>query len=144
MSTIKVWQRQKDKASSDQGHSGRDPGLARIKSGWLFDPDASQYDLLSVLTYLSCLSTANVSRMQLFEAAAKLDYGPSPHFAQVANLVQTLGHAFPHACHVVSQTAVDDVMRQFLLRFGNSLASGEAESVFLERASHGHSATSTP
>jgi len=138
MSSIKFWQRQKDKASSDQGHPGRDPGLARIKSGWLFDPDASQFDLLSVLTYLSCLSTANVSRMQLFEAAAKLDYGPSPYFAQVANLVQTLGHDFAHACHVVSQTAVDDVMRQFLLRFGNSLASGEAESVFLERESHVH------
>ena len=138
MSSIKFWQRQKDKASSDQGHPGRDPALARIKSGWLFDPDASQFDLLSVLTYLSCLSTANVSRMQLFEAAAKLDYGPSPYFAQVANLVQTLGHDFAHACHVVSQTAVDDVMRQFLLRFGNSLASGEAESVFLERESHVH------
>jgi flagellar protein FlaJ len=138
MSSIKFWQRQKDKASSDQGHPGRDPALARIKSGWLFDPDASQFDLLSVLTYLSCLSTANVSRMQLFEAAAKLNYGPSPYFAQVANLVQTLGHDFAHACHVVSQTAVDDVMRQFLLRFGNSLASGEAESVFLERESHVH------
>jgi flagellar protein FlaJ len=138
MSSIKFWQRQKDKASSDQGHPGRDPALARIKSGWLFDPDASQFDLLSVLTYLSCLSTANVSRMQLFEAAAKLNYGPSPYFAQVANLVQTLGHDFAHACQVVSQTAVDDVMRQFLLRFGNSLASGEAESVFLERESHVH------
>lgn len=134
MSSIKFWQRQKDKASSDQGGTpGRDPALARIKSGWLFDPDASQYDLLSVLTYLSCLSTANVSRMQLFEAAARLGYGPSPYFAQVANLVQTLGYDFAHACHVVSQSAEDEVMRQFLLRFGNSLASGEAESVFLER-----------
>jgi flagellar protein FlaJ len=143
MSSIKFWQRQKDKASSDQGYSGRDPGLARIKSGWLFDPDASQYDLLSVLTYLSCLSTANVGRMQLFEAAAKLNYGPSPYFAQVANLVQTLGHDFAHACHVVSQTATDEVMRQFLLRFGNSLASGEAESVFLEREANVHMADYT-
>jgi len=137
MSFIKFWQRPRDRASSEEGRPpGRDPALARIKSGWLFDPDASKYDLLTVLTYLSCISTANVSRMQLFEAAAKLNYGPSPYFAQVANLVQTLGHDFAHACHVVSQTAEDEVMRQFLLRFGNSLASGEAESVFLEREAH--------
>jgi len=136
MSSIKFWQKQSDKGSSDPGQApGRDPALARIKSGWLFDPDAGQYDLLTVLTYLACISTANVSRMQLFEGAAKLNYGPSPYFAQVANLVQTLGHDFAHACHVVSQTAEDDVMRHFLLRLGNSMASGEAESVFLERES---------
>ena len=134
MSFIKFWQRLRDKASSEPGRPpGRDPALARIKSGWLFDPDASKYDLLTVLTYLACISTANVNRMQLFEAAAKLNYGPSPYFAQVANLVQTLGYDFAHACHVVSQSAEDEVMRQFLLRLGNSLASGEPESVFLER-----------
>jgi flagellar protein FlaJ len=137
MSFIKFWQRPRGRASSNQaGSPGRDPTLARIKSGWLFDPDASKYDLLTVLTYLACVSTANVSRMQLFEAAARLNYGPSPYFAQVANLVQTLGHDFAHACHVVSQSAEDEVMRQFLLRFGNSLASGEAEAVFLEREAH--------
>jgi flagellar protein FlaJ len=134
MSFIKFWQKPSGKASSNPaGSPGRDPALARIKSGWLFDPDSSQYDLLTVLTYLSCMATANVSRMQLFEAAAKLNYGPSAYFAQVANLVQTLGQDFAHACHVVSQTAEDEVMRQFLLRLGNSMASGEAESVFLER-----------
>ncbi|MGQ9571949.1 MAG: hypothetical protein ACUVV3_02000 [Dehalococcoidia bacterium] len=134
MSFIKFWQRLGGKASSREDSSpGRDPALARIRSGWLFDPDANQYDLLTVLTYLSSISTAKVSREQLFEAAARLNYGPSPYFAQVANLVQSLGHDFATACQLVSQSAQDDVMRQFLLRFSNSLASGEAESVFLER-----------
>lgn len=134
MSFIKFWQRLRGKASSKQdGPPGRDPALARIKSGWLFDPDANQYDLLTVLTYLSCISSANVTRQQIFEAAARLNYGPSPYFAQVANLVSSLGYDFTTACQVVSDSAEDEVMRQFLLRFGNSMASGEPEAVFLER-----------
>ena len=113
--------------------AGRDPALARVKSGWLLDLDHSQFDLLTVLTYLSSVSTANLSREQIFDSASRLGYGPSPYFAQVANLVQSMGYDYSHACHVVSRSAKDEVMRQFLLRFGNSMASGEPEVVFLSR-----------
>ncbi len=134
MSFIKFWQRQRDRASSEaDGSHGRDPALARIKSGFLTDTSARQLDLLTVLTHLSCMATANVTREQLFDAAARLGLGPSPHFAKVANLVSSLGYDFANACHVVSRTTDDEVMRQFLLRFGNSLASGETEATFLER-----------
>lgn len=137
MSFIRFWQRLKDRASSKLAQiGGRDPALARVKRGWLFDPDAHQYDLLTILTYLACISTANVSREQLFDAAARLNYGPSPYFAQVVNLVQSLGYDFAHACQVVAEDAEDEVMRQLLLRFGNSMASGEPETVFLERETH--------
>lgn len=115
------------------GGSGRLPTLADVKNSWLLDLDQSQFDLLTVLTYLSSVATANLSREQIFEAAAGLGYTPSPHFAKVANLVQSLGYDYSHACHVVSKTAKDEVMRQFLLRFGNSMASGEPETVFLTR-----------
>ncbi len=133
MNFTTFFQRLRGKASSSAAAAGRDPALASVRSGWLFDPDASRYDLLTVLTYLSCIATANISREQLFEAGAALGYGPSPYFAQVANLTQSLGYDFPQACQVVSQSAEDDVMRNFLLRFGNSLASGEREEAFLER-----------
>ncbi len=130
----------RSKASSNSGESrdslgghGRDPALARIKNAWLLDLDHSQYDLLTVLTYLSSVSTANLSREQIFDSAASLGYGPSPYFAQVANLVQSLGYDYSHACHVVSRSTKDEVMRQFLLRFGNSMASGELEVAFLAR-----------
>jgi flagellar protein FlaJ len=124
----------KSKASfSLVGATGRDPALAQLKSRWLLDLDQSQFDLLTVLTYLSSVATANLSREQIFESAAKLGYGPSPYFARVANLVQSLGYDYAHACHVVSKSAKDEVMRQFLLRFGNSMASGEPEPVFLAR-----------
>lgn len=122
------------KASSNViGGTGRLPTLAELKSSWLLDLDQSQFDLLTVLTYLSSVATANLSREQIFEAGANLGYTPSPYFARVANLVQTLGYDYSHACHVVSRTAKDEVMRQFLLRFGNSMASGEPETVFLSR-----------
>ncbi|MFQ5472089.1 MAG: hypothetical protein ACE5FA_04290 [Dehalococcoidia bacterium] len=125
----------KNKDSSKEGllGSGRSPVLAKLKANMLLDLDQSQFDLLTVLTYLSSISTANLSREQLFDAAAELEYAPSPYFARVANLVQSLGYDYSHACHVVSRTAQDDVMRQFLLRFGNSMASGEPEPTFLVR-----------
>lgn len=120
-------------SSKTEGDSGRN---AVIKRGLLFDPDASAYDLLTVLNYLSCLGTAKVGREQLFDAGAALGYGPSPYFAQVSNLVQSLGYDYAQACHVVAQSAEDEVMRNFLLRFGNSMASGEEEAIFLERETH--------
>lgn len=137
MNFTEFWRKLRGKASSNRDlPAGRDPALASIKRGLMFDPDASQYDLLTVLTYLSCISTARVSREQLFEAAAELKYGPSPYFAQVANLVQSLGYDYAEACHAVANSAEDDVMRTFLLRFGNSLASGEEEAAFLAREKH--------
>jgi len=120
-------------SASAAARTGRDPALARIKGSWLLDLDHSQFDLLTVLTYLSSVSTANLSREQLFDAAARLGYSPSPYFARVANLVNSLGYDYSHACHVVSKKTKDEVMRQFLLRFGNSMASGEPEVVFLAR-----------
>lgn len=120
-------------SSSPSDYKGRDPALARLKRGWLLDLDHSQYDLLTVLTYLSSVATANLSRDQLFDAAARLGYGPSPYFARVANLVSSLSYDYAHACHVIARRTKDEVIRQFLLRFGNSMASGEPESVFLAR-----------
>ena len=133
MSFIKSLFGRNSKGSFRSAKDGRDPSLAQTKSGMLLDLDGSQLDLLTVLTYLSCISTANVTREQLFEAGARLGYMPSPYFAQVANLVQSLGYDFSHACHVVSETCADEVMKQFLLRMGNSMASGEAEPTFLMR-----------
>ena len=131
------FQRLRGKGSSkDAGSAGPDPSRATIKRGLLFDPDAGTYDLLTVLNYLSCLATANVSREHLFEAGASLGYAPSAYFAQVANLVQSLGYDYAQACHVVAESAEDEVMRNFLLRFGNSMASGEEEVAFLERETH--------
>jgi flagellar protein FlaJ len=120
-------------SSNEQIGSGRPPALAKLKANMLLDLDQSQFDLLTVLTYLSSIATANLSREQLFTAGAELGYGPSPYFARVANLVQSLGYDYSHACHVVALNAQDPVMRQFLLRFGNSMASGEPEPTFLVR-----------
>lgn len=125
--------KRENKSSFESAKDGRDPSLAQTKSGWLLDLDGSQLDLVTVLTYLSCISTANVTRDQLFDAAARLEYMPSPYFAQVANLVNSLGYDFSHACQAVSETCPDEVMKQFLLRMGNSMASGEPEPTFLVR-----------
>jgi flagellar protein FlaJ len=134
MTFTTFFQRLRGKASSKA-----DAGPVRnavIKRGLLFDPDASSYDLLTVLNYLSCVATANLDREQLFDSGAALGYGPSPYFAQVANLVQSLGYDYAQACYVVALSAEDEVMRNFLLRLGNSLASGEDEAVFLRRETH--------
>lgn len=125
---------QETKASSSAVYR-RPAEVAEIKSSWLLDLDQSQMDLLTTLTYLSSVSTANLSREQIFDAAANLGYGPSPYFAQVSNLVQSLGYDYSTGCIAVSRYTKDQVIRQFLVRFGNSMAAGEPEVVFLARES---------
>jgi len=101
--------------------------------GLLFDLSAYRYDLVSLFTHLAALATAHIDRRQLFETAARLGYRPSPFFARALSLVRGLGYDFAHACHRVAHMAQEEIMRSILLRFGNSLASGEAESAFLRR-----------
>lgn len=125
--------RSKASSKAPAAFTGRTPELAAVKSGWMLDLDHSQFDLLAVLTYLSSVATANLSREQIFDSASKLGYAPSPYFAQVANLVGSLGYDYSHACYTVAKTTKDVVVRGFLLRFGNSMASGELEVVFLAR-----------
>jgi flagellar protein FlaJ len=99
----------------------------------LFRPASTEYDLVAQLTYMSALATANVGRENLFQKTAELGYSTSGYFHRVHLVAQRLNYDYARACQLVADATENDVVRSLLLRFSSSLASGEAETVFLAR-----------
>jgi len=103
------------------------------KSSSLFKPAPMDYDLVTQLTYMSALATANVGRENLFAKTAELGYTTSGYFHRVHLVAQRLNYDYARACQLVADQTKDETVRSLLLRFSSSLASGESESVFLAR-----------
>jgi len=99
----------------------------------LFRPSPTEYDLVTQLTYMSALATANVSREQLFEQTAALGYSTSGYFHRVHLVAQRLNYDYARACELVAEATDNEQINSLLLRFASSLSSGEPESVFLAR-----------
>lgn len=99
----------------------------------LFSPAPMEYDLVTQLTYMSALATANVGREHLFEKTAELGYSTSGYFHRVHLVAQRLNYDYARACQLVADATENDVVNSLLLRFASSLSSGEPESVFLAR-----------
>jgi flagellar protein FlaJ len=103
------------------------------KPSSLFKPAPMDYDLVTQLTYMSALATANVGRENLFARTAELGYTTSGYFHRVHLVAQRLNYDYARACQLVADQTKDETVRSLLLRFSSSLASGESESVFLAR-----------
>jgi len=99
----------------------------------LFRPASTEYDLVAQLTYMSALATANVGRENLFQKTAELGYSTSGYFHRVHLVAQRLNYDYARACQLVADATENDTVRSLLLRFSSSLASGEPETVFLQR-----------
>ncbi len=103
------------------------------RSSSLFRPAAVDYDLVTQLTYMSALATANVGRENLFQKTAELGYSTSGYFHRVHLVAQRLNYDYSRACQLVADATENEVVKSLLLRFSASLASGEPETVFLAR-----------
>src|SRR5438105_9436297 len=68
----------------------------------LFRPAPTEYDLITQLTYMSALATANVGREELFEKTAALGYTTSGYFHRVHLVAQRLNYDYAHACQLVA------------------------------------------
>jgi archaellum biogenesis protein FlaJ (TadC family) len=99
----------------------------------LFNPAPTEYDLVTQLTYMSALATANVGRENLFQKTAELGYSTSGSFHRVHLVAQLINYDYARACQLVADATTNEVVRSLLLRFSASLASGEPETVFLAR-----------
>jgi len=99
----------------------------------LFAPAPMEYDLVTQLTYMSALATANVGREHLFEKTAELGYSTSGYFHRVHLVAQRLNYDYARACQLVADATENPIVNSLLLRFASSLSSGEPESVFLAR-----------
>jgi flagellar protein FlaJ len=99
----------------------------------MFAADRMEFDLVAQLAYMSAISTAGLTREQLFERTSRLPYTTSGFFRSVRLMTSRLGYDYPRSCEIVAERTKNVSMRSFLLRFAGSLGSGEREADFLTR-----------
>ena len=103
------------------------------RSTSFFRPAPTEFDLITQLTYMSALATANVGREQLFEKTAELGYSTSGYFHRVHLVAQRLNYDYAQACQLVADATDNEMIESLLLRFSASLGAGESEAIFLAR-----------
>ena len=82
---------------------------------------------------MSAVSTAGISRSELFTFSAKLPYGSARFFRDVNLLSQKLNIDYAESCRMVAERTREPEVRSLLLRMAGSLAAGEDEVDFLRR-----------
>ena len=97
------------------------------------DSAVISFDLLSNLTYMSALATAETSRDVIFKHAIAQPYKTSVYFRQVYLLAKRLGFEYGRSFQLVSKRAGAHTVKSLLLRFAGSITSGESESEFLSQ-----------
>lgn len=104
------------------------------------DKNNLQFDLLYQLSYMSVIASAGVPRKQIFEYCSKLSCSTSEYFDRVELMYQRLKYDYAKSCKLVGETTKEEEVRGLLLRFSNSLLSGEPEADFLSREAEAHAA----
>ena len=132
MSSIKLLQKLKKKVSSDDSSS---EGNAEVKKEKRVQshPRYLQLDLFAQLTYMSSISSARVSRSELFKFASQLPYSSSKYFRNVYILAEKLNIDYAEGCRLVAERTEIDEVKSLLLRLAGALTSGEDEGEFLMR-----------
>ena len=122
-------------ASSDKKRSER---LKNIKfkpvkmSSAFTDDESLRFDLLSQLTYMSCICKAGADRTQVFEATGVQSFRTVQPFRQAYDLFKQLGTSHARALTLVSTRIKVAAINRLLLRFAASLSAGEQTEGFLE------------
>jgi len=114
MSSFAFWERLKGKNSSE-------------------DEEVSGFDFYYHLIYMAAIAGAGISRSRLFQLASQLPSASSRYFQMVYTTVQGLTYTYPEACSLVGESARSEQVKSFLLRFSNTLSSGEPEAEFLPK-----------
>ena len=91
------------------------------------------FDLFYQLSYMSTIAASGVPRDQIFERSAELQCSSAEYFKRIEMTCKRLKYDYAHACRVVGEPAKEEEIKGLLLRFSNSLISGEPEADFLTR-----------
>lgn len=99
----------------------------------VFSEGPSSFDLFYQLTYMAATSAAGISRNMLFQLARELPNSAAPYFRQINELAENLRVNYPDACRQVGESIDSENVKNFLLRFSDSLRSGEPLAAYLAR-----------
>ncbi|MDI9610101.1 MAG: archaellar assembly protein FlaJ [Archaeoglobales archaeon] len=93
----------------------------------------SDNDLLFLLTYMTSLSTAHLSRDKIFNMASETKYSPSKYFRMVRDLTQKWHYDYATACELVAEKIKAERVKKLFNRLANAISAGEPDREFLER-----------
>ena len=99
------------------------------------DSSVLSYDLLSNLTYMAALSTAEVPRDTILQHVMVQPYMTAIYFKQVYLLTKRLGFEYSRSFQLVSTRARAETIKNLLLRFAGAISSGESEHEMLMQES---------
>ena len=104
--------------------------INRIKE-WYYEK-YSRNDLLYMLTYMTSISTANLTRDEIFKRTGnKEEYYTSKHIKYIARIVQDWNYDYATACEIESKNTKDETIKRTLERLGNAIKAGEPDEEFL-------------
>src|SRR5919199_1555487 len=95
--------------------------------------EISSFDLFYLLTYMSSVAAAGVSRARTFQLARGLPTPPARFFKNIHEVAENLRYNYPDAVRIVGEEAKQEDTRSFLLRLSDALRSGEPLPGFLMR-----------
>jgi flagellar protein FlaJ len=91
-------------------------------------------DLLFMATYMASITTAGVSRPDIFSFTGKrYEYVPSKYIGKADRLVKRWNYSYSEALKIVARNLKNEVLRSVFNRYANSIESGVPDEEFLER-----------
>ncbi len=91
-------------------------------------------DLLFALTYMTSLSTAQLSRNYIFHMVAEnREYAASKYFRKIRDLTQKWHYDYATACELIANRVKHERTKNLLSRFANAISAGEPDVEFLRR-----------
>jgi len=91
-------------------------------------------DLLFMATYMASITTAGVSRPDIFSFTGKrYEYVPSRYIGKADYFVKRWNYSYSEALKIVAKNMRNEVLKSVFNRYANSIESGVPDEEFLER-----------
>ena len=91
-------------------------------------------DLLFMATYMASITTAGVSRPDIFSFTGKrYEYVPSKYIGKADLFVKRWNYSYSEALKIVAKNMKNEVLRSVFNRYANSIESGVPDEEFLDR-----------
>ena len=105
--------------------------LSDLRSSVLENKKMEQ-DLLFMYTYMAAITTAAVTRPEIFEyTSERFEYVPSRYIAKVQRLVAGWGYSYAEGLRAVAERCRNKTLQSMLNRYANSIDSGVPDDDFI-------------
>ncbi len=89
-------------------------------------------DLLFMYTYMAAITTASVTRPEIFGyTAERFEYIPTRYIAKVQRLVKGWGYSYADGLRVIAEKCRNTTLKSMLNRYANSIDSGVPDDDFI-------------